>query len=135
MQRLALDIGLVRTGVAIGARVAREFGVFNSDDKLAIKIAKIIQDEDVDELIVGLPVRSAGEPGTATPQINDLINQIKTLCPDLKIVTTDEAYSTAQAKIDLEEMGLGVSETKQRVDAYAAMLILEQYNLSHLAEL
>ena len=129
MQRLALDVGTVRTGVAIGARVAREFGVLESNNQLAIKIAQIIDQESIDELIVGIPKRSNGEGGTSTTQIIKLIDEIKLLCPTLIVETVDEAFSTKQAEIELKELGLGLAEAKRRVDAYAAMLILEQYNL------
>ncbi len=129
MQRLALDVGTVRTGIAIGARVAREYGVLNTSDQLAAKIVQIVHQEAIDELIVGLPQRSNGGSGTATNQINQLLDEIKDLCPDLFVATVDEAYSTKQAEIELKELGLSVAEAKKRVDAYAAMLILEQYNL------
>lgn len=129
MQRLALDVGTVRTGVAIGARVAREFGVLDSNNQLATKIAQIIAEEAIDELIVGLPQRSNGRGGTSARQINELIDAIKALCPDLNVKIVDEAFSTKQAEIELKELGLGIAEAKRRVDAYAAMLILEQYNL------
>lgn len=129
MQRLALDVGTVRTGVAIGARVAREFGVLDSNNHLATKIAQIIAEEAIGELIVGMPQRSNGRDGTSARQINELIDTIKALCPDLIVETVDEAFSTKQAEIDLKQLGLNVAEAKRRVDAYSAMLILEQYNL------
>lgn len=129
MQRLALDVGTVRTGVAIGARVAREFGVLDSNNHLATKIAQIIAEEAIGELIVGMPQRSNGRDGTSARQINELIDTIKALCPDLIVETVDEAFSTKQAEIDLKQLGLNVAEAKHRVDAYSAMLILEQYNL------
>ncbi len=127
MQRIAIDYGRARVGVAIGMKIAREYATYSSTEALQ-KIADLVTEEDVNEVIVGRPVRSQGEPGTLDAEIEQFVADLKARLPNVSIITTDEAFSSSQAEIELTEAGVKPDQISQRIDQYAAKIILEQYN-------
>lgn len=131
MERLGLDIGSVRTGVAIGAHQAREYTTLGTDDELVVKLADIVREQSITRVVVGLPMRSDGSVGEVGALVQQVVEAMKQELPQLQIVTENEAFSSTQAEIELKEHGVSLEEMRKRVDQYAAMLILDQYNREH----
>jgi putative Holliday junction resolvase len=134
VERLGLDIGSVRTGVALGAHQAREYATLDTRHQLVATLVDIIKKEAVDELVVGMPIRSDGSVGEVGALVEQVTSAIKQALPHLRIATTNEAFSSTEAEIDLKEHGVTIEEMRKRVDQYAAMLILDQYNHAHPVE-
>ena len=66
MTTLCLDIGDVRTGVAISNEVSSicsPLDYIKSDDKLVPKISELINDHSIDTLVIGLPKLLNGKEG------------------------------------------------------------------------
>ncbi|GEM_PF-4183878 len=111
--------------------MATEFDTLQNDQNIIEHLTGIIRDEDVDEVIVGQPLRSQGEPGTAHQAILSLIHDLHVAVPELQIKTVDEAFTTHQAKLELEQQGASPLDISKRIDQYAAKILLDQYNREH----
>jgi putative Holliday junction resolvase len=130
-QRLGVDYGLARIGLAIGSVVAKEYKTLSNNSHVIDELVKIIRVEGVNKLVVGAPMRSRGEDGTIMASIDGFVEEVKAHVPHLKIDFIDEAYSTSAAHAELKQEGLSIKEAAGRVDQCAAKIILEQYNNEH----
>ena len=91
MRVMALDIGERRIGVALSdptAFLARPFGTLPGGGgarSLAKRLRPIIAEEDVGQLVVGLPLRMSGERGPEALSIEKLVADLKRML-DIPIV-------------------------------------------------
>lgn len=131
MAVLALDVGSKRIGVAVadpGGTFALPVTVIertNMQDDLA-RIAELVREYAVDELVVGDPVTLSGERGIAAEKIDRFVEQVAKVYSG-KIVRVDERMTTAQATKTLIGADMRRAKRKTVVDKIAAALILETY--------
>jgi putative holliday junction resolvase len=98
---LALDYGLARTGVAVSdptGTVARPLGVVEraaTDDGLA-RLADIARREDVERVVVGLPLTLRGERGGQAQETERFVHALRAVC-DVPVDTFDERFTTKLA--------------------------------------
>lgn len=116
---IGIDYGEKRIGLALGdseSKIAVPFEV--APDLQAV--LKIIRDEDIDEIVIGLPLTMKSESGTMTRAVGGFVAQLieKTRLP---IIEIDERLSSVAA-----DKLLG-GKDKSRRDAVAAMVILQTY--------
>jgi putative holliday junction resolvase len=128
---LALDLGEKRIGVAVSDEtrtIARSHSVFKRTSRLADfeKIGRIIDEEGVTLVVVGLPVHLDGREGLKAAWVRDytaaLANQLN--------VTTDfwdEALTTVAAQESMRQRGQSRKKQRQWIDAVAAAFILQSY--------
>jgi putative Holliday junction resolvase len=124
---LALDIGTVRIGVARAssvARLAEPLTTLRHDDMIFDNLREICQQEDVTQLVVGLP---RGLDGQTTAQTDYALDFVQKLADELKlpISLVDEALTSRQAESEL--LARGKQFKKGDIDALAAVYILEDY--------
>lgn len=131
MQRMAIDWGKARIGLALGALAPREFGTIKNNEKALATIVAIVKQQEVDELIIGDPVRSDGQAGTLHKEIDELVDKLKKRLHKVAVIRVNEAFTTAEAESELRAQGVGLREMKERVDQYAAKLMLIEYNGEH----
>jgi putative Holliday junction resolvase len=117
---LGIDYGTVRIGLALGdseTKIAMPFAVVGSIEE----IIKIIEDEQIDELVVGSPLTMRNEAGNMKNEVDRFIKilESKTKLP-IKII--DERLSSKGA-----DALVGNKKTKADRDAIAAMIILQSY--------
>lgn len=131
MAVLALDVGSKRIGVAVadpGGTFALPVTVIertNVRDDIA-RIAELLGEYAVSELVIGDPVTMAGERGPAAEKIDRFVEQIARVYRG-KIVRVDERLTTAQATKTLIGADMRREKRKHVVDKLAAALILETY--------
>lgn len=120
MKYLGIDFGLRKIGLAISdGELASPLGIIHVKDKkdAVKKIKDIIKEENIDQLVVGLPesgIRSA---------VLKFITQLKLKIP---VETVEETLSSQQAKGRM--INLGIKRKKRREeDAYSAAEILQNY--------
>lgn len=122
MKVLALDYGSARTGVAVSdptGTIARPLCVVEragTDQGLA-KLAELIGEEEVDRVVVGLPLTLRGERGEQAEETQRFID-ILTDVTDVPVVAFDERFTT-----DLAEQTPAAAEE----DARAAAHLLSSY--------
>lgn len=121
---LALDYGTKRIGVAKGdteSCIACTFGfIENKNNEFVLsEIKKIIKEEWIDEILIGLPRSLSGEKTSQTEYTQNFINKVKETFPKLKISTIDERLSSREAYT--------MTSKKEHIDDIAAMIFLQAY--------
>ena len=119
---LGVDWGKKRIGLSLAdseTKIATPFGVIDSVSGL-FQVAK---NEGVDFLVVGSPIKLAGENNN--PDFEKFLKIIKDRATDLglKIFLIDERLSSVYA----DSLRDRESKTKQDRDAVSAMIILQSY--------
>lgn len=127
---LALDVGERRVGLAISdptGLLASPFGVVERGPDDISDIARIAEDNEVVEIVVGLPITMSGESGAQAGRVRAFIRDLRRVT-DIPITTLDERLSTVQAERMLRDSGRSArsrSRERGRVDAAAAAVILQ----------
>ena len=102
MKVLALDFGRARTGVAISdpsGTIARPLCVVeeaSTGDGLA-RLATLIGEQEVDRIVVGLPLTLAGQRGEQVHETERFVEAL-TDVTDVPVVTFDERFTTDLAE-------------------------------------
>lgn len=122
MKVLALDYGSARTGVAVSdptGTVARPLGVVEraGTESGLERLLELARDEDVELIVVGLPVTLRGEHGAQAQETERFVDRLRAAAP-LPVETFDERFTTALARA-------GQSHAPE--DAVAAAHLLTSY--------
>lgn len=128
---LALDVGGKRIGVALAnaiARIARPVTTLENNENFMSNLHKIIVDENVAMLVVGLPRGLNGQHTTQTATVESFIDMLKEHI-SLPIHWQDEAVTSEKAEAELK--GRGKDYKKGDIDALAATYILEDFLNDH----
>ena len=115
---LAFDFGLKRIGVAVGESELRSAHPLPAVSEFP-QIEKLIKEWKPARLVVGLPVRDAGEHPLAK-RVEKFARQLEGRF-HLPVARVDERFTSVEAESRLR----GVK--KKAIDSVAAQLILEQY--------
>ena len=132
MRAMGLDIGSVTVGVSLSdglKMIASSYTVIRyeqENEELFQKIVNIIKEEEVDEVIVGMPYHMNGDFSLGCERTRRFEEQIKKLI-DIKIVEVDERMSTVTAQNALLSFDVSRKKRKQVVDKVAATVILQSY--------
>ncbi len=122
MKVLALDYGSARTGVAVSdptGTVARPLEVVKQAATEAgiARLVELAREEDVELIIVGLPITLRGEHG-AQAEETDLFVELLRAASDLPVESFDERFTTKLAD---------ASDAKAEQDSVAAAHLLTSY--------
>lgn len=126
MRYLGVDYGSRYIGLAIGdtdthLAVPLETITHHELEGVADNIKKIIADEDVEGLVIGLP--ALGTPHTEQlEKTSEFIAWLAQVIPELPIETMDESFTSRHASELLREIG-----NSKDNHSTAAMLILQTY--------
>jgi putative Holliday junction resolvase len=130
--RLAgIDFGTRRIGIAIcdaNQLMASPYDVCQrgSTSEDAAFFKKLVDEESLVGLVVGLPVYGSGDESQKSLEAREFGQWLGQLT-GLPVAFHDERYSTAQAEELLGEASLSRKQRKKRVDKVAAQLILSAY--------
>lgn len=128
---LGLDFGTKRMGVAVS----------NSDQTVAVPVEtwlvrephvnlkhlkELIDDYRAVGFVLGLPIRTNGEEGTAAALVREFGTWV-TQHTKMPLVYVDERYSSAEAELLIWRRGESPSKRKQPLDSLAAKVILQTY--------
>ena len=131
MRIMAIDYGDARTGVAISDATGLLAGfttVIHSRkaEEVAAQLARLVQDHQVDELVMGFPRNMDGTEGPRAELYRAFAARVEAAC-GLKPVLWDERRTTVEAHNILHASGKKMKNHRKTVDAVAATLILEGY--------
>jgi putative Holliday junction resolvase len=128
---LGLDFGEKRVGVALTDPlqiIASPFEVisYTSRRDLVARIAAICAAQEVERVVVGLPLNMDGSAGPAANQVTQFM---AALAPRVRvpIVPWDERLSTRSAQHALVAADVRRKKRKGLVDKVAAQIILQHY--------
>lgn len=131
MKIMGIDYGDARTGVAISDLLCTIVGTTTvvpsrNTEKAVADIVRIAAENQVGEIVVGLPKNMDGTEGTRAQlcrEFAELLHQ-KTGLP---VAMWDERRTTVEAHNILSAHNYHGKKRKETVDAVAASLILEGY--------
>jgi putative Holliday junction resolvase len=134
---VGLDVGERRIGVAISdasCTLARPVGVLRSTGidgdavtLVSAEIARLAREEDgVSAVVVGLPRRLDGSPGDMTPRVQAFADRLGAEA-HVDVVLQDERLTSREAESRLALREKDWRARKDRLDAAAAAIILQDY--------
>lgn len=128
---IGLDIGSVRIGVAVCDELellASPYTVIRRKSNAAAidAIAKIVVDRGAGQVVVGLPVSFDGQLHQQAQSVLAFGNKLRARL-DVPVVYADETLSTVRAEETLRAAGVRPERIRERIDAAAAAVILQDY--------
>ena len=128
MRYLAIDYGLKRTGLAIcdpRETIASPLTVFEGQKKLKDKISEIVQLENVEAIVIGLPLNMDGTESDLSRRVRKFGQQLSEDI-ELDIIFHDERLSSFNAEKKMAGQ-MTRKRKKKRLDAVAAAEILQSF--------
>jgi putative Holliday junction resolvase len=126
---LGLDVGSRRIGVAVSDPLgitAQGLETLQRTTKRRDfdQLQRVIQEYDVREIVVGLPLRMNGAEGTQSGKMQLFAEELRTRFR-LPVHLWDERLTSAEANRLLRETDLSIEKRGKAVDRMAAVLILQ----------
>ncbi len=131
MRKMCLDYGDVRIGIALSDMLGiiasgLETYTRKDEDTDIEYILKLIQDNSVDTVVIGLPINmdgTSGERAEVTKAFGSKLAEKTTA----KVVYLDERLSSVSAEKLLIQADVRRDKRKQVIDKLAATIILQNY--------
>ena len=121
------DTGLIASPLTVIRRTSKveDFG----------KIARLVQERKVEGLVVGHPLNRDGSAGPQAQRVERyaaaLTEHLLAWGLDLPVVLWDERMSTQRAQAAMIAAGRKAKDRRERIDAAAAAVILQDYLDEH----
>ena len=128
---LALDVGSKRIGVALVSlitKLPKPLTTINTETDSIEQIKKLIAQEQISAIVIGLPRNLSGEDTGQTKTVRDYGQKVAE-ATNLPIFWQDEALTSQKAEEELRSKGVGYN--KEHVDALAATYILNDFLSEH----
>ena len=127
---LGIDFGTKRVGLALSDRsniIASPYRTLNyvSEKDLITQLETIISKNDIEILVLGLPINMKGEDTAQTMKVRNFKEMLSTL--RIPIVYEDERLSSVSAINSLMLQNVKTGHNKPEIDKTAAAIILQQY--------
>ena len=116
----------MRTGIAVSdpsGTIARPLEVVPSAE-LAQALRRLVREEDVSEILVGVPRTLSGDLGYQARKVLDRLDALKKELPGVRFVEWDERLTTRMATAGARSRG---GKKPGRVDHLAAARMLQEY--------
>ncbi|MBN2452840.1 MAG: Holliday junction resolvase RuvX [Candidatus Omnitrophica bacterium] len=131
MRILGLDFGTKRIGVAISDELLLTAQGMDTIYRKELKrdleaIAGIVKENNVTEIVVGLPVSMDGTHSRKTKETLEFIDLLAKSVT-VPVRSWDERLTTVQADRSMLERGMDSFKRRQLADKIAAQLILQGY--------
>jgi putative Holliday junction resolvase len=129
MRYLAIDYGLQRTGLAIcdtAETIASPYRVLEGRERLCEQIARIVQAESVEAVVVGLPLNMDDTEGPQARAVRKFVKQLTSRL-HVPIHLQDERLSSFSAQEKLADVDLTAGKKRKHLDAIAAAEILQAF--------
>ena len=131
MRVMGIDYGDARTGIAMSDLLCSIVGsttVIHSrnPEKTLLEIQKLVQDNQVTEICMGLPKNMDGTEGPRAQLCREFAGKVEQ-ATGMQVHLWDERRTTVEAHNILSEHNYHGKKRKNTVDAVAASLILEGY--------
>ncbi|BFG21660.1 hypothetical protein CerSpe_079340 [Prunus speciosa] len=128
---VGVDLGMSRTGLALSKGFNfRPLTVLNlRGQKLEDQLLEIAKQQEADEFIVGLPKSSDGKETPQSNKVRSVAGRLSVSAAQRgwRVYLQDENGTSIEAMDRMINVGLGKSDRQSKVDAYAAVMVLERY--------
>lgn len=131
MKTMGIDFGLARIGVALSDDtkfLASPYLTYKrkTEQEDLSYFVNLINEKKVDEIVCGLPYNMQGEEQEIAQKTREFMQKLRDLT-NLKIEFVDERLSSAMAEEMLRETEKDWKKRKEKLDAVAASIILQDY--------
>ena len=128
---MGIDYGDARTGVALSDLLCTIVGSTvvvpsRNKEKAMADLIRIVKDQDVGTIVVGLPRNMDGSEGPRAELCRQFAQELHE-ATGISVVMWDERRTTVEAHNILSQHNYHGQKRKNTVDAVAASLILEGY--------
>jgi putative Holliday junction resolvase len=128
---MGIDYGDARTGVALSDLLCSIVGSTSvvpsrNRDKAIADIVRIAKEQEVGQIVVGLPRNMDGSEGLRAQLCREFAELLRD-ATGLEVIMWDERRTTVEAHNILSQHNYHGQKRKNTVDAVAASLILEGY--------
>ena len=131
MRYLAIDHGQKRTGLAISdasETLVSPHSVIETanEEELLRRISDVLDTEEIDAIVVGLPINMDGTEGDRSKKVRQFVLAIQQRT-DKPVHLHDERLSSFEADCLAGDLELTRKKKKKRLDAIAAAAILRSF--------
>lgn len=131
MRYLAIDHGQKRSGLAISdasETLVSPYAVIETanQQELLRRILKIIDAEQIEAVVIGLPLNMNGSEGPRAKNVHQFASTLEKKT-DTPVFLQDERLSSFEANCLSQELNLTRKKKKKRLDAIAAAAILRAF--------
>jgi putative Holliday junction resolvase len=132
---LALDVGSRRIGIAVSDPLgitAQGLATLQRQNKKRDleALAQLIEKYQIQEVVIGLPLRLSGAEGTQSEKMRQFAELLKAQF-GITVHLWDERWTSTEANRLLRETDMSIEKRAQAVDRMAAVLILQSWLLAH----
>lgn len=132
---ICIDFGLKRCGIAVTDPlkiIATGLDAVHPKELISF-LKKYIQANEVEMILIGLPVNLDGSATHATLPAQKMFEAIQKTFSQIPSKQLDERFSSKAATRAMHEMGMKKSERrkKENVDIIAATMMLQEYMETH----
>ena len=136
MKLLALDVGDRRVGVAVSdlsGLIATPLTVIRRSSKVEdfAKIARLVREQRAEGLVIGHPLNTDGSAGPQARRVERYAAAMSEALGldglSVPMIMWDEHGSTQRAQALMISAGRSAKDRRQRIDAAAAAVILQDY--------
>lgn len=128
---MALDVGGRRIGVAMSDPTRVLSSPLTTlratpQSRVLAQIATLIANNEVVELVVGLPLTLSGEQGPQAQTVLTFVEELRRHV-HVPIHLFDERLTTVEAERIMVEMGIKRDQRREKIDEVAASIILRDF--------
>lgn len=130
---IGVDLGLVRTGVALcdaSEILAYPFCLIEESNKhkLVERLVEIVEKKQITTAVVGLPKNMDGSLGKSAIYVKNIFHNFKrSVKKEIEFILWDERLSTASTIKNFNEAKIFGKKRKKFVDSFSASNILQNY--------
>ena len=128
-RRVAFDYGDVRIGIAVcdadGILASPHGTLASKNPNLISQIQALVEEIQPVKFYIGLPVHLSGNESESTSKARSFGELLKSKF-EIPCEFVDERLSTVSAAKNLAQSGLSAKDAKDKIDAMAAVQILER---------
>jgi putative Holliday junction resolvase len=131
MRYLGMDLGTKTLGLATSDKlgiIATPFKLLKYTDinNLVLDVLKVIEEEKIDALVLGLPKNMDNSLGYAAERSLNFKKLLEEKC-NLPLYLVDERLSTVEAENMLINNNVSRKKRKEKIDGVSASIILDTY--------
>lgn len=128
---LAIDYGQKRTGIAVTdvlRIIATPLDTVPTETLLTF-LKSYLQNERVDEFVVGMPKTLKNEDSENAPRVRAFVEELKKTFPEKPVHLADERFTSSMAKQAMIDGGMKKKDrqVKANVDKISATIILQSF--------
>lgn len=133
VRAIGVDYGTARIGLSVSDDIGLlahplETVSAADPDKAAHRIAEIVAERGIEDIVMGLPLHADGREGDAVDKARRFAKRIQSVLEtEVRWHETDERYTTEDALAKLRAAGKNAKNSKSIVDQAAAVEILQRW--------